>query len=98
MSVTTTLATVVQREYGFFGSLTPPASGGPPTPTGKYDDLPQDDAHQITTSGAIAIVCSSVSLFLALFTIYWFIRMRRRFRHKFVLLPLANGELPANKK
>ena len=96
MSATTTLATIVQR--GAFFDVTPPVSGGPPIPTGEYDDLPQDDAHQINTSGAIAIAFSSVSLFLALFTIYWFIRMRRRFRHKFVLLPLAICGFPANKQ
>lgn len=99
MLATTTLATIVQRE-GAFSQVTLPVSGGPPIPTGEYDDIPvsQDAAHQITNAGSIAIACSSVSLFLAIFTIYWFIRMRRRFRHKFVPLPLANCGFLANKK
>lgn len=97
MSATTTVATTLQLERAFV-EITPPVGGGPPIPTGQYDDLPQNNAHQITNAGAIAIACSSLSLFLALFTIYWFLRMRRRFRHKFVLQPLTTCDLLADTK
>lgn len=82
MSLTTTIATVVQRG-GIFGSHSPP-SDQPAVPTGRFDDLPDDNPHHITKAAAVAISVSSVSLILSAFMIYWFVRMRRRYRHEYV--------------
>lgn len=83
MSLTTILATAVLRDFddNIYGSNVP-SGDQPAVPTGMFDDLPHDDPHEIGRAGIIAVTASAVSIAISLPAIYWFLRMRRRYRHE----------------
>jgi hypothetical protein len=59
------------------------ATGYPPAiPTSGLDDIPRYGPRDIDAACILAIVFSSISIITSVISLYWFIRMRRRFRHE----------------
>ncbi|KAK3389234.1 G protein-coupled glucose receptor regulating Gpa2-domain-containing protein [Podospora didyma] len=47
------------------------------------DDRP---SRQVLILTVISLACASLSVFATLFTLYWFVKMRRSFRHELIML------------
>ena len=94
MSFSTLIATNVLRLNLGAGDIygnDVPTGVAPAVPSVAFDDLPHDDPHEISRAAIITICASGCSILIACPGIYWFLRMRRRFRHEYVTYYLGQA-------